>query len=222
MTRKLLTLLALAALAACANALDMESGEVKALKLLKKKLDAPSGPVAYVDARKLVTRQMIDAAGVPVLFVEIDRGQNGTMTQFPGVGVGETWLGSDGSTVTLERGMLKATRGVGDDLMGSETSREISWGDLDPAPYTRSLAHLREDNQTHIEEFTCTLTDARESHTLELFGATFTAKLFRETCQGAATHFTNTYYVDASGIVRKSRLYHGEGIGYMTLERLDR
>jgi len=221
-TRKFLTLLALAALAACANAVDMENGEVKALKLLKKKLDTPSRPASYVDARKLVTRQMIDAAGVPVLFVEIDRGQNGTMTQFPGLGVGETWLGSDGSTVTLERGMLKATRGVGDDLMGSEASREISWGDPDPAPFTRSLAHLREDNQTHIQEFTCSLTDARETHELELFGATFTAKLFRETCEGSGTRFTNIYYVDATGIVRKSRLYHGEAIGYMTLERLDR
>ena len=222
MTRKLLTLLAFATLAACASDVDMESGEVKALKLIKKKLDAPAGPAAYVDARKLVSREMIDAAGVPVLFVEIDRGQNGTMTQFPGVGVGETWLGSDGSTVTLERGTLKATRGVGDDLMGSETSRELSWDDPDPAPYTRSLAHLREDNQTQVREFTCTLTDTGESHTLEPFGATFTAKLFRETCEGPGAQFTNEYHVDASGLVRKSRLYHGEGIGYVTLERLDR
>ena len=222
MTRRLLSALALAALAACANTVEMESGEIKALKLIKRELDAAGRPAAYVDARKLVTRDMLDAAGIPVLFVAIERGQNGTMTQFPGRGVGQTWLGVDGSTVTLAGGMLKATRGVGDDLMGSEISREINWRDPDPAPYTRSLAYLREDNQTHVFDYICEVRDTGRRERLEIFDAPFTARLFRETCEGSRGSFTNDYYVDAAGIVRKSRQYHGEKIGYMTLERLDR
>jgi len=221
-TRRLLSALAVAALAGCTNTVEMESGEIKALKLIKRELDAAGRPAAYFDARKLVTRDMLDAADIPVLFVAIERGQNGTLTQFPGVGVGQTWLGVDGSTVTLAGGILKATRGVGDDLMGSEMSREFNWKDIDPAPYTRSMAYLREDNQMRIHDYVCEMSDTGQLERLEIFDAPFTAWLFRETCEGSPGGFTNDYYVDAVGIVRKSRQYHGEKIGYMTLERLDR
>ena len=62
--RHLLSALALASLAACANTVEMESGEIKALKLVKREMDATGRPTAYVDARKLVTRDMLDAAGI--------------------------------------------------------------------------------------------------------------------------------------------------------------
>ena len=120
--RLIFSILSLLALSACGNSSELETGETKVLKIIKDKLDAPSGAVAYIDARKVVSRDIIDGVGVPILFVEIDRGQNGTMTQYPGVGVGQTWLGVDGSTVTLDNGLLKATRGMGDDLMGRNFS----------------------------------------------------------------------------------------------------
>ena len=76
-------------------------------------------PKQFVNARNLINRAQINAANVPVLFVELASGQNGTLTPYPGQGVGQTWIGADGATVTLERGILKASRGMGDDLMGS-------------------------------------------------------------------------------------------------------
>ena len=79
-------------------------------------------PKQLIDARNLINRKQIDAANIPVLFVELASGQNGTLTPYPGQGVGQTWLGADGATITLERGILKASRGMGDDLMGSSSS----------------------------------------------------------------------------------------------------
>ena len=222
MMRRLLSILSLMALTACSNSPELETGEITALKLIKDRLEAPTGDGVYINARKLVSRQMIDAAKVPVLFIEIPRGQNGTMTQYPGVGIGQTWLGADGSTVTLENGMLKATRGMGDDLMGSEISREVNWRKLDNEPYTRRLAYLREDNQTTANSYTCTLTDTKARETFEIFGASFDTRHIQETCEGTADIFVNDYYLDRKGLVRKSRQYHGAGIGYATLERLDR
>ena len=76
----------------------------------------------FIDARYLLSREQVDAAKTPVLFVELASGQNGTLTPYPGQGFGQTWLGADGATITLERGILKASRGMGDDLMGSSVS----------------------------------------------------------------------------------------------------
>ena len=144
------------------------------------------------------------------------------MTQYPGEGVGQTWLGVDGSTVTLAGGTLKATRGVGDDLMGSEISRQINWKNPSDAPYTRKLAYLREDNQTRVDEYACHLTDTKQYETTEIFDAKFRVRRREETCRGDGIQFVNDYRVDASGLVRTSRPYHGVIIGFMNIERLDR
>ena len=133
------------------------------------------------------------AVGAPILFVEIDRGQNGTMTQYPGVGVGQTWLGVDGSTVTLDNGLSKATRGMGYDLLGSEISPEINWRDLEEVSYERQMAYRRLDNKTFIDEYTCTLTDMNSMETINLFDADFSVNHFQETCRGAAGSFVNDY-----------------------------
>ena len=39
-------------------------------------------------------------------------GQNGTLTPYPGKGIGQTWLGADGATITMEQGVLKASKWV--------------------------------------------------------------------------------------------------------------
>ena len=222
MIRNVAPALTLLILTACGNSIELESGERKVIKLIQDKLERPAGPAAYIDARKLVSREIIDGVGVPILFVEIDRGQNGTMTQYPGEGVGQTWLGVDGSTVTLDNGILKATRGVGDDLMGSEISADINWKNPTEAPYTRKLAYLRADHQTHVYEYECTLTDTKQYETIAVFEAKFRVRRIEESCRGDGSQFVNDYRVCASGLVRKSRQYHGEKIGYMTIERLDR
>ena len=41
-------------------------------------------------------------------------------------------------------------------------------------------------------------------------------------CRGAVGGFVNDYYIDMEGLVRNSRQYQGEKIGYMTIARLDR
>ena len=222
MIKYLLLLASLGCLFACGNSIEIESGETKVIKLIQSEMKKPSGPAAYIDARKIVTRAMIDEANIPVLFIAIERGQNGTMTQYPGDGVGQTWLGADGSTITLENGMLKATRGVGDDLMGSEISRKINWTNLNTSVYFRKLAYLREDNQIHVIEYECTMRDTNRRKTIEIFDVQFLVNHLRETCDGVASKFINDYFVDTNGLVRKSTQYHGDIIGYVDLERLER
>ena len=106
------------ALTSCTNAPELETGNYNTL-LLKEVFNQSRSKAAFPDARELLSREQIDTAAVPVLFVELESGQNGTLTPYPGLGVGQTWLGADGATVTLDKGVLKASRGIGNDLMGA-------------------------------------------------------------------------------------------------------
>ena len=135
-------------LTACSNTPDLETGEIKTLHLLKQALDDSNKPKRFIDARNLLSRKQIDAAKTPVLFVELASGQNGTLTPYPGQGVGQTWLGADGATITLDQGVLKASRGMGDDLMGSYSSIP-KWSKIknDTKSYSCKLHHLDGNNK---------------------------------------------------------------------------
>ena len=64
--------------------------------------------------------------------------------------------------------------------------------------------------------------DTQKRETVEIFDAQFNMTHFQETCEGDGPEFINDYWIGTGGLVRKSRQYHGEKIGYVTLERLDR
>ena len=101
MKKKFASIILLIILASCSNSPDLETGEIKTLQLLKKAFDKSNKPKQIINARNLINRKQIDAANIPVLFVELASGQNGTLTPYPGQGIGQTWLGADGATITM-------------------------------------------------------------------------------------------------------------------------
>ena len=64
-------------LASCSNVPETETGEIQILQLLKKAFDSSNKPKRFMDARNLINREQIDAANIPILFVELASGQNG-------------------------------------------------------------------------------------------------------------------------------------------------
>ena len=210
-------------LASCSNAPETETGEIRTLQLLKNALISLDKPKRFVDAKDLINREQIDAANIPVLFVELASGQNGTLTPSPGQGVGQTWLGADGATVTLEKGILKASRGMGDDLMGSSSSMPI-WSKINKKTdtYTRELAHISGNNKISKRVFTCDVEKTNSQEQIEIWDMNFKVAKFEENCSDSSFTFKNIYHVDTQGIVRKSSQYHSDTIGYILTERLDR
>ncbi len=93
---------------------------------------------------------------MPVLFVGLTSGQNGILTPYPGQGDGQTWLGADGATITLGKGVLKASRGMGDDLMGS-SSFMPPWSNIKKKAqtYSREVAHITGNNKISKRVFSC-------------------------------------------------------------------
>ena len=215
-------LLSLIILTACSNSSDFETGEIKAIKNLRDTLLASKTPTKILDTRSIITRKKIDDAKIPVLFMELENGQNGTLTLYPGQGVGETWLGADGATVTLERGIIKATRGMRGDVMGG-TSSMPSWTEVkNTSEYTRQISYLSGNNQTKTETYSCSIERDKKRSSVTIFDVDFRIQKYSEVCTDGAIKLKNVYFVDKETIVRKSLQYHGPALGYVTIERLDR
>ena len=207
---------------ACSNSSDMETGEIKAIKTLREAFSARKMPNKILDTRTIVTRKKIDNAKVPVLFIELENKQNGTLTLYPGQNIGETWLGADGAIVVLDRGVLKATRGMRGDLMGA-TSTMPDWSQIKKsAKYKRSLVYLSGNNQTVNKKFTCELKTDGSRFSIIVFDLPISVKQYNEICSGDLNKITNIYFVDHKDIVRRSVQYHGNTLGYILIERLDR
>ena len=154
--------------------------------------------------------------------MELETGQNGTLTQYPGKGFGQTWLGADGATVTLYRGQLSATRGMGDDIMGS-TSSMPHWDKIGSASnYEKTLSYLNGSNQISAIKYECKLTLINKSETIKIWKVSHTIKKYHENCFRDDHEIKNTYYLDSRNIVRKSYQYHSETLGYLKIERVDR
>ena len=223
MKKFLVTFVLVLTLGCCSNTPELETGEIKTLQLLKQVFETPNHSKKFVDARNLLSRDQIDAANIPVLYVELATGQNGTLTPYPGQGIGQTWLGADGATITLEHGVIKASRGMGDDIMGSSIfiPRWVKVND-NPSIYTRKISYLTGNNKFSARSFDCKIEKNNQKEIIKIWDLKFQVVRFEENCSHKKLNIKNTYYVDLDSIVRRSTQYHSDTLGYITIERLDR
>ena len=63
-------------LSACSNSAEMETGEIKVLSIVRETLTKGQRPKIYVDAKKLINRDTIEQANIPVLYVKLETGQS--------------------------------------------------------------------------------------------------------------------------------------------------
>ena len=213
------------ALNSCANVPELETGEIKTWQLLSTAINQTNKQEVFIDSRNLLSRNQIDEAMIPILFVELKSGQNGTLTLYPGDGIGQTWLGADGATITLDKGILKASRGMGDDLMGA-TSSTPQWSKINNSSsvYNRTLYYLAGNNKILSVGMKCRIKKLNKQNIIEIWNVNFPVTEYQETCSSNKKNksIKNTYFLDGSGIVRKSIQYHSETTGYVEIQRLDR
>ena len=210
-------------LTSCTNTPERETGEIKTLRLLKQAFEHRNQSKIFIDSRTLLSREKIDAINTPMLFVELKSGQNGTLTPYPGQGIGQTWLAADGATITMERGILKASRGMGDDLMGSSSSMPV-WSKIYNynKTYKRELIYTSGNNKILKHSFECNIEKNNRKEVIKIWGINFSVTKFKERCSNNEHELNNTYYVDDQKVVRRASQYHSETIGYILTERIDR
>ena len=176
--------------------------------------------VSPIDVRQLITREIVEEAGDPILFVELKDGKNATLSLFPWENVLPVWLGVDGSTVTAKNGVLISTRGMGDDLMQSEYEKTF-WGMSNPGKqYRKIYTYLMEDNQLVSKYFDCSFDLGKKFSIISVFDKEFSVSMRVETCMGQNTNFKNNYWIENSGTVRRSTQFHSNEIGQVLLEVL--
>ena len=132
-------------------------------------------------------------------------------------------MGADGATITLDRGVLKASRGMGDDLMGS-TSSMPPWSKINTKTktYSRVLSYITGDNKISKRIFSCNIQKMNSAEFIEIWDINFKVTKFEEKCLNSSLEFKNTYQVDGRGIIRRSSQYHSDTLGFIIIERLDR
>ena len=221
MIRRLVLFLGLTTLTSCSNSPDLTKGEIEIIPLIRDAVQAQTAPENFVDARKLVTRDKIDASGMEVLFVELESGKNGTSIKYPGANIGEVWLGVDGTTLTFKNGHLIATRGLGEDMMSSEGAFPSFHLISGSAEYSKTQSWLSEDNQTKSLNYSCTASVENAREKITIFDKTFLVQRATETCIDGDSKIGNEYFFERNGIVRRSRQFHSPALGYIFVERLD-
>ena len=214
-------LLMLVFLTACTNSQDLGKGEIEVFSDLREAYEDRKKPKTFVDARKLVTREKVEASGLAVLLIELETGQNGTSVLYPGSNTGEVWLGVDGATVTFDKGFLIATRGLQDDLMATIADFPNLSAVEGVETYDKHQIWLSGDNQRKHLNFECTLKVTRGAHRIVILDKSFAVEQAIETCKGTELGVTNEYYFENSGKIRQSKQYHSEALGYIRFERLD-
>ncbi|QQA43074.1 YjbF family lipoprotein [Pelagovum pacificum] len=222
-TALLTGLVAATALTACGPKYE-DSGEV--FSALSASLLDRGGEEASAEEAAVAQQAQVNAAaqaiasGETLLYASIPSREANAYVQEVGRNGSEvTWLSPDGITVTYENGLLVATRGLGPDLMAANVSGTVAAIRQGGGSVTRSHEYL--DGLDHLvrQDYSCTVTRVG-NEPIEIFEVAHATVKYEESCQSAGATFTNTYWVDNSGVVWKSRQLISPPVGYLDTYRL--
>jgi hypothetical protein len=129
-----------------------------------------------------------------------------------------TWANPEYQTISLQNGVILATRGFGSDLMSARvpTAQQLSAG-----TGTHQRVHYLLDgaDQTISQSFTCQLS-VSNNETIEILGLAYVTKKVEENCAGPSGNLTNTYWFDSQGLIRQSLQSRQSGVENMQLQAI--
>ncbi|MDQ2094005.1 YjbF family lipoprotein [Rhodalgimonas zhirmunskyi] len=187
--------------------------------VFKKGGQSKSAPSQQLQA---VVAQALSSTDLP-LAIGVVEGRNATaiLTKIESNGAYDTWATPDRRSLVLKRGLVTATRGLGNDIMSSDlggvsgliASRKNGTG-------PRVMRYLDGENHTIELVMQCSVTRGGEK-TLSA-GEIRNRKVteMRESCTAEGRSFTNTYLVDRSGVPVQSRQWFNPKDGYITIQML--
>ena len=208
-------ILCLAALAGCGNQTEV-SPLLTAMKGAAKAVTAGKGAAPAAPAQ--VTRADLVKLGVPVIKGEMKTG-NSTFYIVPIAVKGDvqTWSTSDDVTLTFRNGVLAETRGFGPDIMqstGPSLSQLRAGGS-----HQRSYVYLDGGDQLIRLSYDCRVTFAG-AETITVVAQQHSTTRVVEDCTGKQGNFTNEYWFEKSGKLRKSKELLVPAWGYLDLARV--
>jgi len=164
--------------------------------------------------RALIEEQNVDLLRLSLISREATEvlvfgAQNGTKT---------TWFGGGSLSFVFDRGVVVGTRGLGDDLMGSDVDAAIA-AMRSGGNYARTLDFLTGLDQIERRSYSCT-SRATRSETITIVERTYRTTVIEERCTGQTGTFENTYWRGSDGTIWQSRQWVSDGVGYLGYQRL--
>lgn len=181
--------------------------------------DSDAGSIA-LDPRRDLTRELIENTPNDLLLVAIlSRDAAATAQPIASNGTSQTWVTLDGVSFTFDNGMLIASRGLGDDLMGGDASESYQRLLAGGGPAARLGDYLDGEDQIVRRLFQCDVT-ARGYEEIHIFERSYDTHRFSEICRTETHEYENLYWVDAQGVIWQSRQWVSPMIGYLEYQRL--
>lgn len=210
MGRTLIGSLALTAMAACSG--GGAGVQQTALRIFLDEEAAPSGVFPRF--------QPLRSAGIgPALDVNVPKfGVRGGFLREVTAGGIETWLGTDGVTLSFDRGVLHGTRGLGSGLLTSDVSQSASAVLAGRSGQVERIhTFLNSNNEAISRAYICQI-ENQGSETLRFDIGNVRTRKMVERCDNLDQSFTNTYWVDPSrGRILRSNQWTGEFAGEITI-----
>jgi len=193
-------------LAACTNG-GQSAGLVALRAVIGSIGQERQAPPTAAQLRAALTPERLAQIGGPVIVVDIPaRGTALIATRIGQNGDKITYLAPNKVSFVLDRGMLKATRGLGYDLISADI--EEPRAALQRGGEARRIhRHLDGEDQLTLRGYVCRYEGAGSARVAE-------------TCY-TDEFFIENSYVLSGGTVRASRQWAGPGIGYVAIEHFN-
>jgi hypothetical protein len=172
------------------------------------------------DPRDTLTRESIDTAPNDLLlFAPVNEEAASVFARLSANGDRITWASDDGDSLTLRDGIVVATRGLGNDLMGADLAQVYPALVRGRGSARRVHDYLGGEDQIVRSVFQCEIVTLR-AEVIEIFQRQHATRVVREACTGPAGGFTNLYWIDAAGAIWQSRQWVSARVGRIDIQKL--
>lgn len=175
--------------------------------------ESPSESIAGAITREFIEAQPNEMMLVSVIAREATAivvlgGNNGSKT---------TWFSEDGISVTFDNGVLVASRGLGDDLMGADMSgtKAAFFGSSN---YLITRTYLDGSDQSQTSRFTCSMVLDR-SEPITIYERTYDTQVYVETCENDEYLYRNSFWRTSDGTIWQARQWISADAGYLGYQR---
>lgn len=166
------------------------------------------------------TEALASGPGNVLLVSIVSRNAVATLTRVGRNKTVETWRTAKGVTMSFDKGVLVASRGLNQDLMGADIGSLPSAIRAGRGSGTRTHAFLDSEDQIVTLSLACEVTTVGPETIATVSGELDTIKVV-ESCKGPSLVFENSYWLDSmGGNIVQSRQALAPQVGFIKVNQL--
>lgn len=207
----------LAALSACESGLLGDSELAQVVNDIRETRAQTAARASGAPSAPAVTPEMLVGFDDPLITAAVPKyGTTGLLGIAERNGRAVTWLTPDRIALVTRDGVVIATRG----LVGDLASARVPDIRTERGQTTRDHYYLGPNQRSVRERFSCNIaTDGSE--TVHVVGTAYETTRVSERCRSDDTSFTNVYWIENTGKVRKSRQWISTLVDYVDIEAVN-